>query len=187
MRCFATAVILLVLSGCASAPPVSATLRTAQPAQSAFTLNGRISVKYDGERSTANLHWKHLAGDDDVLLLAPLGMTMAHIQRNEHGAAMDASGRHYTAHDSSELMQQVLGWHLPLDGLQYWVLALPRPGAESEAERDAEGRINLLYQDGWTIRYTRYAAQTPDSLPLRLTLQHEGVDILLLVDEWQIQ
>jgi outer membrane lipoprotein LolB len=181
-----TVLLLLALAGCASAPP-SVTQRPVQAERAAYTLNGRISVKYDGERSSANLHWKHLADDDDVLLLAPLGVTVAHIRRDAQGAAMDASGRHYAAHNSSDLMQQVLGWHLPLEGLQYWVLALPRPGTEAEEKRDADGQLDMLRQDGWTIRYMRYAAQSPDSLPVRMTLRHEGLEILLLVDEWQMQ
>lgn len=185
MKYFAV-IIMLLLAGCASAPPQTALLRP-EHGQTAFTLNGRISVKYDGERSSANLHWKHLADDDDVLLLAPLGMTVAHIRRDEHGTEMDASGRHYAARDSGELMQRVLGWHLPLDGLQYWVLARPQPGVGAEEKRDIDGRMDMLRQDGWEIRYTRYAAQASDSLPLRMTLQREGLEILLLVDEWQVQ
>jgi outer membrane lipoprotein LolB len=185
MKYFAVMIVLL-LAGCASAPPQTVTLRP-EHGLTAFTLNGRISVKYDGERSTANLHWRHIANDDDVLLLAPLGMTVAHIRRDSQGAEMDASGRHYVAQNSSELMQKVLGWHLPLDGLQYWVLARPQPGVAAEERRDADGRVDLLRQDGWEIRYTRYAAQVADSLPLRMILQREGLEILLLVDEWQIQ
>src|SRR5512135_3321543 len=108
MRHLVIAVALLVLAGCASAPPTVATLRPAQTGHAAFTLNGRIAVKYDHQRSSANLHWAHHADEtDDVLLLAPLGVTVAHIQRKAHGTTMDASGRHYAAQDSNERMQQV--------------------------------------------------------------------------------
>jgi len=177
----------LALAGCASAPPTGSTQRPADAEHVNYTINGRIAVKYDGQRSSAGLHWTHHADSDDVLLLAPLGVTVAHIQRDAQGAEMVASGRHYVAQDSDDLMQQALGWHLPLDGLQYWVLALSKPGTEAVVERGAHGQTSSLRQDGWDIRYTRYASQMPDSLPLRMVLQREGLEIKLLVDEWQMQ
>jgi outer membrane lipoprotein LolB len=187
MRGIFAVATLLVLAGCASMPPATATLRPAGAERAAYTINGRIAVKYDGERSSANLHWSHRTTADDILLLAPLGMTVAHLWRDADGAMLEASGKRYVAQDSSALMQQVLGWHLPLEGLPYWVLALPRPGAEADVERDANGQINLLRQDGWSVRYTRYAAQTPDSLPLRMSLRRERLEIVLLIDEWALQ
>ena len=192
----AVVALLLALAGCASTRP--AAVPAAKPSPEAFTINGRISVKYDGERSTANLHWKHQSDSDDVLLLAPLGVTVAHIWRDSQGMAMDASGRHYTAQDSSELMQQVLGWHLPLEGLQYWILAQPQPGDESEVRLNPDGQPEQILQDGWVINYMRYAAQSPESLPQLMALQadpwhgprlgqREGLEIRLVVDDWNGQ
>ncbi len=187
MRNITICLALLALVGCASAPPVAVISGPARGEHGAYTINGRIAVKYDGERSSANLHWAHSPDADDVLLLAPLGVTVAHLRRDTTGAMLEASGKRYAAQDSGQLMQQVLGWRLPLDGLPYWVLALPRPGAQAGMERDSSGHVNLLRQDGWSVRYVRYAAQAPGSLPVRMVLQREGVEIQLLVDEWQIQ
>lgn len=179
--------VLLALAGCATAPQIAATQRPEQAENAAFTLNGRIAIKHDGERSSANVHWVHHAADDEILLFAPLGQTVARLQRNAAGVTLDASGKHYAAQGDGELMQHVLGWHLPLVGLQYWVMALPVPGEPSEIERDEHGQVGQLRQDGWNIRYTRYAAPSQDSLPTRMVLQREGLEIQLLVDEWQIQ
>jgi outer membrane lipoprotein LolB len=85
------------------------------------------------------------------------------------------------------LMQQVLGWQLPLSGLRYWITALPVPDSESSIERDANGQVRLLRQQGWEISYSRYAALTADALPLRMKLQREGTEVLLLIDEWEAQ
>jgi outer membrane lipoprotein LolB len=71
--------------------------------------------------------------------------------------------------------------------MQYWAMALPVPGEPADVERAPNGQVSQLRQNGWAIRYTRYAAQTPDSLPTRMVLQREGLEIQLLVDEWQVQ
>jgi outer membrane lipoprotein LolB len=178
---FLTALVLL-LAGCASTPPAA---RPSQSGSSAFTLDGRIAVKWDGKHSSGGFHWLHDSESDDITMLAPLGITAAHIKRDTHGASLEASGRLYAAADSGELMQQALGWQLPLEGLPYWVMAKPMPGTPASMERDANGQVSQLRQDGWDIRYTAYAATAADSLPLRMTLQREKLEIRLLIDEWK--
>lgn len=151
-----------------------------------FTLSGRIAVKHGDDRSLSGVRWIHRAEEDEILLLAPLGQTVARIRSNVQGAALDMPFKHYVAQDAEELTQQMLGWRLPLTGLRYWVLALPAPESAVDMEHDANGQVAVLSQDGWVIRYTRYAAQATDSLPLHLALQREGLEIKLLIDEWKI-
>ena len=178
---------ILVLAGCATTSKTQPVARPAQIEHASFALNGRIAINHDGKRSSSGVRWTHHPTDDEILLLAPLGQTMARIHRSADEVVLDTSDKHYTAEDTEELTQRVLGWHLPLEGLQYWVLALPAPGSKASIERDANGQAGVMRQDGWEIRYTRYAAQAPDSLPLRMSLQREGMELQLLVDEWEIQ
>jgi len=167
-----------------SAPPT--VVRPAQIEHAPFVMNGRIAVKYHGERTSANVRWTHMIKDDEILLFAPLGQTVARIYQNADGVVLDASGKHYTAHNTEALTQQVLGWSLPLNGLRYWVLALPAPDSECVLERNEHGQISQLQQTGWTIQYARYASTVVDSLPLRMTLQRAELHIQLLVDEWEV-
>jgi outer membrane lipoprotein LolB len=129
----------------------------------------------------------HRAAEDEILLLAPLGQTVARIHRDADRVTLDASGKHYAAQNMETLMQQALGWQLPLSGLRYWVTAVPAAEGESNIERDASGQMSVLRQQGWEIHYSRYAATTADALPLRLSMQREGMEVLLLIDEWEAQ
>ena len=179
--------VLLLLAGCATQLlPSQPVARPAEAETRPFVLTGRIAVKYDGERSSAGVRWAHQTAEDEVLLLAPLGQTVARIRRDAQGVALDTSDKHYAAQDVEELTHQVLGWQLPLGGLRNWVLALPAAQSTASVERDANGQISVMRQDGWVIRYTRYATQAADSLPLRMSLQQEGIEIQLLIDEWEI-
>ena len=176
---------LLFLAGCASSVPRT----TTRPAQvdAPFTFNGRVAVKQDGERSSANLRWVHHSGNDEILLMGPLGKTVARIQRDANGVILDTSDKHYAARDAETLTQQALGWSLPLSGLRYWVQATAAPDNAFEAERDADGRLRELHQSGWVIRYAQYADTSITALPLRLSLQREHLELLLLIDEWEAQ
>lgn len=156
-------------------------------ADAPFAFNGRVAFRQGEKRDTAGVRWVHRAAEDEILLLAPLGQTVARIHRNAREATLEASGKYYTAQDVESLMQQVLGWQLPLSGLRYWVTALPVPGNESSIERNANGQVSTLRQQGWEIGYSRYAATTPDALPLRMKLQRDGMEVLLIIDEWEAQ
>ena len=57
----------------------------------------------------------------------------------------------------------------------------PRPAL---VERDLHGQLSLLRQNGWEIHYLRYADTQPDSLPTRMQLKHNGMELQLLIDEW---
>jgi outer membrane lipoprotein LolB len=173
---------VLLLTGCAAAPV--AVHRQAQ-VDAPFAFNGRIAIKQGEKRDNAGVRWVHRATEDEILLLAPLGQTMARIHRDAQEVTLDASGKHYAARDMESLMQQALGWQLPLSGLQHWVYALPAPDGESRIERDANGQVSVLQQQGWEISYSRYAAETPDALPLRLNMKREGMEVVLLIDEWE--
>jgi outer membrane lipoprotein LolB len=176
--------LIALVAGCTTAPVA---VQRPPQADAPFAFNGRVAIKQGDKRDNAGVRWVHSAAEDEILLLAPLGQTVARIHRDAQEASLDASGKHYTAQDMESLMQQVLGWQLPLSGLRYWVTALPAPQGESRVERDANGQVSMMNQQGWEIGYSRYAAATPDALPLRLKLQRGGMEVLLVIDEWEAQ
>jgi outer membrane lipoprotein LolB len=176
--------LILLLTGCSSVPVI-----TQRPAQmdAPFAFNGRVAFKQGEQRDSAGVRWVHRASEDEILLLAPLGQTVARIHRGGDAVTLEAAGKLYTAQDMETLMQQALGWQLPLSGLSHWVTAVPVPDVESNVERDAVGQVRLLHQQGWEITFSRYAAPTADALPLKLTLKREAVEVMLIIDEWEAQ
>ncbi len=175
---------LALLTGCASAPVA---VQRAPQLDAPFAFSGRVSVRQGEHRDSAGLRWVHRAPDDEILLLAPLGQTVARIHRDAQEVTLEAGGKRYVAQDMEALMQRVLGWQLPLSGLRYWVTALPAPEGLPDTERAGNGQVSVLRQQGWEIRYTRYAAETPEALPLRLSLKRGDLEVLLLIDEWEVQ
>ncbi len=173
--------IFLLLGGCASQPVVP---HPSHVEEVPFAMNGRILVKHAGKRDSAGLRWTHQLHNDEILLLNPLGQAAARIYSDDKAATLDEGDHHYQDRDVEALMQQVLGWRLQLDGLHHWVLGMP---AENDAllERDALGRITVLHQDGWEVHYLRYADDKADSLPARMELSREGLQLTLLIDEWE--
>jgi len=177
-------VLLMLLGGCAPLPTVPVGARPDRIETAAFALNGRIAVKHNGTRHSAGLRWVHRGQSDELLLQGPLGQTAARVYRDARGATLEDGNRQYQAADAESLMQQVLGWQLPLGGLHRWVLGQAMDG-DAQIERDERGRIALLRQDGWEVRYLRYDGDATDSLPSRLQLSRDELQVQLLIDEWE--
>jgi len=176
---------MALLGGCALLPHhQTSAAHPAHPESASFAMNGRISVDHHGERHSAGLHWTHSMQSDEILLLTPLGQTAARIYRDGSHAMLDEGNKHYQDADVESLMEQVLGWHLPLESLHQWVLGMPYSDGAAQIELDDIGRISVLLQSGWDVHYLRYADTSPESLPIRLQLDHDDMQVQLLIDEW---
>jgi outer membrane lipoprotein LolB len=174
-----------LLQACAHAPRLPQAA-TQQEVEQSFVLNGRMAIRHRGEHSTATVRWEHQPGRDDILLLAPLGITVAHVRHNAGGVTMESGGRQYQSRDVESLMDSVIGWHLPLDELYAWARGRAYPGSIFEAGNNEHGQLAWLSQDGWSIRYQRYQGEAVDSLPLKMLLRHDDLDLQLVIDEWEL-
>lgn len=172
---------LLLLWGCA-APPVRPIEAAAAPG--IFQLQGRIGVRYGTEGFSGNISWRHGAQDDEILLLSPLGQVVARIERDATGVKLDTPDGHHVAQDAAELTQGILGWRLPLDGMQYWVTGYPAPDAAASVTRDAALNITRLQQQQWEIEYPAYRAEGAYVLPARMVMRNGTLELKLVVDEW---
>lgn len=170
--------LLLFLVGCAAPaakPPV-----VMPQADAPFAFNGRAAIRHQAGKASVAMNWRHRDGMDEIALLAPLGQTVAKIHLDAQQATLEYSGQNYQAQDIEALLEQVLGWRLPLSGLRHWLFGNPAQGSPARIERDREGRARLLMQDGWNIRYP----ETEAALPQRMELQREGLELILVIDEW---
>ncbi|HEX8873629.1 MAG TPA: lipoprotein insertase outer membrane protein LolB [Nitrosospira sp.] len=198
-------------AGCALVPPaqknnVASTVFTepvsgaADSRSASFLMAGRIAVKGGKESFSGGVQWRHAEEGDEILLLSPLGQTLAQIQLNTDGAFLTTSEHQtYYAADVESLTEKVLGWDLPLAGLQYWVQGVNSPLTASEIDLDAGGRAVAIRQDGWDIDYSSYfsasalhvtpaQAQTQTQAqiprPRSLRLKRGELQIKFIVDAW---
>jgi outer membrane lipoprotein LolB len=114
-----------LFSGCAALAPAHkdtyVTIRTEPSVEAAlatpanFLLVGRISVTGGKDSFSGAAQWRHSERADEILLLSPLGQTLAQIQLDPDGAYLTTSEHQsYYAPDVESLTEQVLGWRLPL-------------------------------------------------------------------------
>ncbi len=155
-----------------------------------FNLTGRISIQDDQQRVSGGIRWQHSKIIDEVLLLSPLGQVMAQIIRDQKGVQLTTSEQQvFYAADVESLTEEILGWRIPLAGLQFWAQGSHSPATLATKDMDKNDRVVAIRQDGWEINYLNYttAQPTQESRPRVLTLSYEALRIRLVVDSWKTQ
>ncbi|MDA8095710.1 MAG: lipoprotein insertase outer membrane protein LolB [Betaproteobacteria bacterium] len=182
---------LVLLGGCVGTPaprPLAGHPPAALEGVKRFELTARIGVRYDGQGFFGGLRWHHGPNDDGLLLLSPLGQGVARIRRDGAGASLTtASQQVFHAADAGSLMEAVLGWRLPLDGLPYWALGEAAPGTSANAQYGDDGRLKTLTQNGWRITYGAFEPVGALSLPESMVLSHGAhLEIRVVDARWSV-
>ncbi|MCX7230123.1 MAG: outer membrane lipoprotein LolB [Burkholderiales bacterium] len=165
----------LAATGCAVAPPAPA----GRPSEASLReWNGRFSVVVEAALPGGNhdtivgrfaLAARGAPGARalDLELVSPFGQTVATGRREPDGRAMLtlSDGRTLRAPSLDALLEQALGWPLPIERLPDWL----DDRFETVVTRDAEGRVATAEDSGWRI----------EREPRRWTLRrpHEGTQL----------
>ncbi|MBC8732330.1 MULTISPECIES: lipoprotein insertase outer membrane protein LolB [unclassified Paraburkholderia] len=191
---FAAAAVV-ALAGCASVKPQgpsTSNAATEVTAQTSRSYQGRFAIQYNdqnGQQRNAygNFSWQETGDTVTLQLRNPLGQTLAIVTSSPASATLELPNRQpLTADNVSTLMQNALGFTLPVEGLRYWLQPSPAPTSRAKTEKDPEqpSRLKQITQDGWTIDYVAYAdAPATGVKRLNLSRSEPPLDIKLVLDQ----
>jgi outer membrane lipoprotein LolB len=193
--------LLTLLAACATAPErapvddVSAAWRARQstlaPLQ-AWELRGRIGGRNGEESFQASLLWKRDGERHRIELAGPLGGGRVRLTQDKNGAELrDGEDHVYRDVSAQRLLRRATGWSLPLEHLNYWALGLPASEPIARSELDDWGRLTLLVQQGWEIRFLDYTTVGAYELPSRVFIKREvsgdaTLDVRLVIEKWSV-
>ncbi len=180
MRRWALTLLVLLTAGCAT-PSVLSPLENPQRAWqvrqaqllplTTWNLVGRVALRSANDGGQASLRWEHTPVGQTIDLSGPLGRGLVRLQQDERGVRLlDGAQQVTTAENAEALLFNATGWHIPLEGLHYWIRGVPVPGVPQHLELDDQGRLAVLWQSGWEVRFLSYTRFGDHDLPHRLTL-----------------
>lgn len=150
-----------------------------------YALTGRVAVLTEKKGFSGGMRWHHHLEGDDIGFYSPLGTQLGQISASADEVTLTTSDRKtYTAENAEALMQQTLGWSLPMAGLKDWVLGRPGEGESQILSWDAAGHIEHMRQNGWDIQYSQYREAGGRQLPGKVVVKSAGLDLKLVIDEW---
>lgn len=193
-RRFVLLIALALLAGCAArapAPTVSAERGPWQDqlsrveALTSWTLAGKVGLRTPRESTSANLDWRQTPNYYRLLISGPFGAGRSTLEGTAQEVALTTGEGRTSAGSAEALLEQELGWSLPVSSLDHWVRGLPAPGSDFDRKADALGYPTRLTQDGWIIDYGGWMPAGAVWLPRRLDMQRPGIEATLLINAWQ--
>ena len=150
---------------------------------------GTAVVRADGEASRVTIRWRQTGSSYHIRFTARLGVGLFEIEGSETGVeARFSDGRRVQAESPEALLEQELGWSVPLAGLRYWIVGAPAPdgAATARLQIDGQGRLAALEQAGWTVTYEAYGSLDDLALPTRMKFAGESVEGTVVVRNWNL-
>lgn len=192
-RLLAPLLMLALLAGCATRPPVAEAPAERGPwrdqaaaveALNAWELIARVGLRTPDEATSANLDWRQTPYHYRLLLSGPFGSGRSTLEGREGRVSLTTPEGRFEAESPEALLQEQLGWSLPVSALDHWIRGLPAAGRH-ELERDARGYPRRLRQAGWEIDYRDWTWANGLWLPRRLVMTHDLLRVILVINEWR--
>ncbi|GGJ92991.1 lipoprotein insertase outer membrane protein LolB [Pseudomonas matsuisoli] len=150
-----------------------------------WQISGKVGIRAPRDSGSGSLFWLQRQDYYDIRLSGPLGRGAARLTGRPGAVQLESSEGRYAAESPEALLTRQVGWQLPVSNLLWWIRGLPAPDSKSRVSLDAGSHLARLEQDGWSIEYTRYADFDGYTLPERLKLTGQDVEVILVVKEWQ--
>jgi outer membrane lipoprotein LolB len=196
MRCFGSCVLLLFLSACTAVSVKQPDLvnnaayleRTATLRASVqWGITGKISVDDGDQGGSGRLQWDVNPERSELDFHGAMGRGAWHLQIGPEGALLQmADGTEQAAAGVSELIQDHMGWPVPLEALQWWVRGLAAPGAVENEQIGPDGLLISLRQFGWDVDFNRYDSVGALELPVRLNATRDHYRVKLAISRWRM-
>jgi outer membrane biogenesis lipoprotein LolB len=178
----------------ANNPTLQTTLRRFKPEweqntdASKRTWDGRFAVTVTGVTESKNnggsggFTLTQDALTDVLEIRNPVGGSLAKITIKPGEAELERNGQVTRAVDADALIQNSLGLPLPARGLADWLHGQARPGSNASVERDVNGQVSKISQDGWTLNYIWKNAKRLEKLTMTRSSTIGSIDIRLIFD-----
>ncbi len=194
IRHFTICFVVLMLASCSQSSPQSGQVTAEQRWHSRqqasrsvddWDIQARAVVKLKGEAYNLGIRWQQKPGHFVIFLQAPFGQGVIRIESisDDLYRLSLPDGRVLLDSSPEALLEQAIGWSIPISGLEYWIRALPQPQSKFSRRFDDAGRTRFLKQDSWSIDYIDYF-ESPD-LPRRLKLALDNILIKIVIERWQ--
>lgn len=151
-----------------------------------WQISGKIGIRAPQDSGSATLFWLQRQDYYDIRLSGPLGRGAARLTGRPGDILLEVANQgRYRAESPEALLREQLRLDLPVSNLLWWIRGLPAPQSRSRVTLDGDSRLARLEQDGWQVEYQRYAEQNGYTLPERLKLYGQELEVTLVLKDWQ--
>lgn len=153
-----------------------------------WSLKGRIGIRTPDDSSSGSLFWTQDRRQFDAQIDGPLGIGGVLLTGNPDEVTLSGSRiETRTVNDPGNELYRQTGLRVPIEGLRYWLLGVPIPGAPSDVSMGSNGLPASIEQAGWTISYKEYRRWSLNELPRRIIAEYGDTRLTIVVRDWDIR
>ena len=178
-----------LLTACVTRPDehlVPTTVNKIDEAQ-AWQLTGRILVKTQNDKSSANLFWLHSSSRDEMKLNTMLGISVLSLNVGAKETTLDFGGKTYKDKNPQQLLKRLTGWSIPINHLPFWVTGQFSDDIKVIA-RTRDGRPSRLQTRDdvpWKIQIQSWQQIDNVELPKLIVLERFDLKFKIQINHWQ--
>ena len=122
-------------------------------------------------------------------IIAPLGRGTYEILRQRDSVTLiDAENRTYSAGSAEQLLQDAVGWRLPISNIEFWVRGLLAPNeAPTQLSLDESGLVTDFAVQAWRVSVLDYQVVDQIAMPRKLFMNYGDTKVRLLITAWDFR
>lgn len=159
--------------------------KTRLEALESWQASGKVGIRTPEQSESANLDWTQSSERYRLSVSGPWGAARNTLEGGPDGVTLANGDGTFEASTPEALMQQQLGWSLPVSSLDDWVRGRPDPDRTFDIRHDERGFPAMLEQNGWQIEYRDWSLADGLWLPRRMVMTYEDIRTTLIIHRWQ--
>lgn len=198
MKYFIFLLAVISLTACTSTPPrvfVADPEKKWEQRQTELSkindwhLAGRVAIINGVESWHLDMQWQRHHDKYILDLSGPFGAGHTQLTGSNDGVVLVDSDQNYFYAESSErLLREVTGLRMPVNSLLHWMRGLPNWKVNKDKQLiDEFGRLAMLQQDGWRVRFKGYSNVGQHELPQKIFISGYDLKIKIFIDEWDLK
>lgn len=150
-----------------------------------WDISGKLAIRTDQQSASGTLFWLQRRDYFDLRVSGPLGQGTTRLTGHPGQIQLTTPHTSLQADSPEQLMEDQLGWSLPVNNLIWWVRGLPAKGSRHHLQFNEDNRVSQLEQAGWSIKYQSYL-ELPDGthLPARILMSNPELQLTLVIKQW---
>lgn len=151
-----------------------------------WQITGKIAIRNNQQSGSGALSWLQEQKHFDIQVSGPLGQGNLRLSGLPNQVQLTTNTHKVTSNSAEHLMQQLLGWSVPLDHLLWWVRGLPAPKIKHQVMLNDDSLAYQIQQANWKLDYLSYqTTKTGARLPQRIKAYGPGLELTLFIKQWQ--